>query len=478
MADTIFCHACGEPIPADSNYCEHCGVRLERVVSSRKPVVSTIVGQAQARLQAPAPGAAQLASELSVQLRAPAVTLALTAGALAAATMFAIGVVLNLALPDHTLVGAVGEGKGVISGGFAQMVNFLQAGYGNGVGRVGPALFVVFPIGTCAFAAATQARRTLGLTPSSRLLSGAGVGLVFGLLMLIPALGAGSLADVPGQSEPNALAAVVLGALWGALGGVLGTYYIVRTTLTPGFIAGLVPPTMRASIGTAYLALRPLAVLLAVMTVASTGVWTVETLLNADLRGGSSTPVATIDNAVYAIEHGLDWAELAGLAQFESTGGAAGPAETPVPIGDLSKLKVNSEGRYRLFAFTHALPAYTFIPLVIFLLGSGLALAFAAGGAAAQSRLPATPWAAAAWGSLVGPGWALAMVILDALFSKTLFGRADASSVFWSFLLGGLGIGALGGLVSMQGQQRRGSNEVEVNEAVEAAAATNNLGGQ
>ncbi|MGO9320551.1 MAG: zinc ribbon domain-containing protein [Solirubrobacteraceae bacterium] len=478
MADTIFCHACGEPIPADSNYCEHCGVRLERVVPSRKSVVSTIVSHAQERVQVPAPGTAELASQISVQLRAPTVTLALTAGALAAAGMFAIGVVLNLALPDHTLVGAVGEGKGVISAGFAQMVNFLQTGYGDGVGRVGPALFVVFPIGTCAFAAVAQARRTLGLAPSSRLLSGAGVGLVFGLLMLIPALGAGSLGGVHGGSEPNALAAVFLGALWGALGGLLGTYYIVRTALTPGFIPGLIPPTMRASLGTAYLALRPLAVLLAVMTVASTGVWTVETLLKADLRRGNSTPVATVDNAAYAIEHGLDWAELAGLAQFESTGGTAGSAETPVPIGDLSKLKVNGEGRYRLFGFIHVLPAYTFIPLVTFLLGSGLALAFAAGAAVAQSRLPATLSSAAAWGSLVGPAWALAMVILDALFSKALFGRADGSSVFWSFLLAGLGVGALGGLVSMQGQHRRGSNDVEVKAAVDAVAATNDLGGQ
>jgi hypothetical protein len=472
MADTIFCHACGEPIPGDSNYCEYCGIGLERVVSTRKPVVSAM------RVQVPTSATAELASQLSVQLRTPTVTLALVAGALAAAVMFVIGVALNLALPDHTLVGAVGEGKGVISGGFAQMVNFLQAGYGDGVGRVGPALFIVFPIGTCAFAAATQARRTLGLTPSSRLLSGVGVGVVFGLLMLIPALGAGSLGGVPGGSGPNALAAVVLGTLWGALGAVLGTYYIVRTTLMPGFIPALVPPTMRASITTAYLALRPLGLLLVIMTVASTAVWTVETLLETDLRGGSSTPVATLDNAVYAIEHGLDWTELAGLAQFESAGGTAGAAETPVPIGDLTKLKVNGEGRYRLFGFTDALPAYTFIPLVVFLLGSALVLAFAAGGAAARSHLPATPWAAAAWGSLVGPAWALAMVLLGALFSKTLFGRADASSVFWSFLFGGLGVGALGGFVRTQGQHRRVSNEVDAQVVVDAAAATNNLGEQ
>jgi hypothetical protein len=473
MADTIFCHACGEPLPGDSRYCEHCGVRLERIVSSaRKPVVSAIVGQAQARVQGPTSGTAELASQLSVQLRTPTVTLALIAGA----SMFVIGVALNLALPEDTLVGAVGEGKGVISGGFAQMVNFLQAGYGGGVGRLGPALFIVFPIGTCAFAAATQARRTLGLTPSSRLLSGAGVGLVFGLLMLIPALGAGSLGGVPGASGPNALAAVVLGALWGSLGGVLGTYYIVRTTLMPGFIPALVPPTMRSSIATAYLALRPLALLLAIMTVTSTAAWTVETLLEADHRGGSSTPVAALDNAVYAIEHGLDWTELAGLAQFESTGGLAGAAETPVPIGDLSKLKVNSEGRYRLFGFNDAMPAYTFIPLVVFLLGSALALAFVAGGATARSHLPATPWAAAAWGSLVGPAWALAMVILGALFAKTLFGRADASSVFWSFLLGGLGVGALGGLAGVQGLHRHVTNKGKA--VVDPTAAGNNPGRQ
>jgi hypothetical protein len=297
-----------------------------------------------------------------------------------------------------------------------------------------------------------QARRTLGLATSVRLLSGAGVGLVFGLLMLIPALGAGGLGGPQSTTEPDVLGAVLLGALWGAIGGLLGTYYLVRTALAPGLLAARMPAALNEGARIVYIALRPLLLLLGLMTVIGTISWTVETLLKSDLRDGNSTPVAVIDHAAYAVEHGVHWTELAGLAQFRLVGD--GPSSVPLPIGDISKLKVDNVGHYRLFAFGRAMPAYIFIPLLMVLLGSALFLAFSAGAAVAQSRVPETPWAAAAWGSLVGPTWALAMVILNTLVAKDFFGRANGDSVFGAFLLGGLIVGAVGGLTS-QTQRKR-----------------------
>jgi zinc-ribbon domain len=479
MTDTVFCRHCGEPLAADSKFCEHCGTeqepREEPKIVLPANIVPRQINDARDRVEEIVPGAGELVSQLTTQLRAPVVATALISGMLAAAGMFAVALIFGLVLSDQSLIGLVDQGKGAITAAFAQMVNFLQVGYGEDVGKVGPFLFVVFPIGSCAIAAATQARRTLGLAPLVRLASGAGVGLVFGLLMLIPALGAGGL-DGAQSIEPDVLAAVVLGAVWGALGGLLGTYYVMRTALPSGFLVRLVPAQAREVARTAFLALRPLALLLVLTTTLGTVSWTVETLRESDLRQGSSTPVAVIDDVAYSVEHGVHWTELSGLAQFRIVGEGAGVNGVPVPIGDVSKLKVDGTGRYRLFGFSHAMPTYTFVPLTIFLLASALLMAFGAGAAVAQARLPQTPWAAAAWGCLVGPIWALAMVILNALLARSFFGRADGASVFGSFLLGGLVVGAVGGLVSVQ-SQRRQTMPADVGLGVVAQAKTGSSGG-
>jgi hypothetical protein len=456
MTENI-CSFCGESMVPDSNFCEHCGTKRTEREKPAKSIISKISGDSAplGRLETIAPGTGDLASQLATQLRTPTVSMALIGGAIAWLATFGIGLVLAVLLSKGSLAGSVDQGKGVVGSGFAQMLNFVQSAYGNGVGKLGPAVFVVFPIGACAVAAATQARRTLGLGTLTRLLSGAGVGIVFGLLMLVPALGAGGLGGGPSTVEPNVLGAVLLGVLFGVSGGLLGTYYILRTALEPGFLAGLVPAPVRQVARVVRVALIPLALLLASMTLVGTAAWTVETLVKSDLREGRSTPVATIDAALYGVEHGVHWTELASLAQFRLAGNGDSVAAVPVPVGDIGKIKHNSSGSYRLFGFAHAMPTYTFAPLLIFMLVSALLLALSAGFSTAQSQQPSTPLMAAAWGCLVGPIWALAIVIVNALVAKYFFGRADGGSVFGTFLLGGLVVGAVGGLISLQAQRRR-----------------------
>ncbi len=414
--------------------------------------------QAAERIETLTPGATELAGQLVEQVKTPAVATALAAGAMAAAAVFAVGVLCGLIFSDQSLVGAVDSGKGVITAGLAQMLNFLQVGYSDNVGKLGPALFLVFPIGACAVAAATQAGRTRSLTPTVRLASGAGVGLVFGLLMLIPALASGSLGASAGAEagpgvEPDVLGAVLLGFLWGSLGGLLGTYYAIRRELAPGWLAEQVPAPA-ADVGRTILAaLRPLGVALAVMTVAGTLTWTVETLLKSDLREERSTLVATVDSALYGVEHGLHWTELGGLVEFHSLDGSS--LSLPVPVGDATKVKLNSQGDYRLFGFNSAMPAYTFIPLLIFLIGVLLLLALYAGFAVARVRRATIAWQAGLWGCLVGPIWALALVIVNALIAKDFYGRAVGDSLFGSFLLGGLIVGGVGGLLSARSLRNR-----------------------
>ena len=441
---------------ADARFCEHCGTEREDHEGRLKSAMPKLTSDSPAikRLESVAPGTGDLASQLASQLRTPTVAMSLIGGALAAAATFGIGLVLAIVLSDRSLAGSVDQGKGLLTSGFAQMLNFLQVGYG-GVGKLGPAAFLVFPIGACAVAAATQARRTLGLGATTRLLSGAGVGVVFGLLMLVPALGAGNLGGGPSTSSPDVLGAVLLGVLFGVSGGLLGTYYIMRTALKPGFLTALMPAAVRPAVRLVYVALRPLALLLIVMMLVATATWTVETLIKSNLRESRSIPVAVTDAVVYGVEHGVHWTELSSLSQFRAVGDGVSADSAPVPLGDASKISFDKSGNYRLFGLSHAMPIYAFAPLLIFLLASVLLLALSAGFSIAQVQEPSTPAAAAAWGLLVGPIWAIAMVIINALIAKYFFGRADGSSVFGTFLLGGAVTGAVGGLLSLQAQHRR-----------------------
>lgn len=476
MTDTFYCESCGKQNRADAKFCAHCGVALTTAFSAAHaspppppPPPSPSPGAAGSprpgpdhrpageRVESLSPGATEVASRLAEQLRTPVVAAASISGAIAAAAVFGIGLLMAAVLPDNSLLGIADQGKGEIAAAFAQMLNFVQASYSDSVGKLGPALFVVFPIGACAVAARTQAFRTSGLSAGARLGSGAATGLVFGLLMLIPALATGTIgggsAGYQNGPAPNVLSAVLLGIVWGAVGGLLGAYIAIRPELQAGSLPGPAGPLIGDVVRTIAAALRPLAVALAVMTAIAAIGWTVQTLREQSLREGSSTLVATVDNAAFAVEHGVHWTELGALVQFRAVGDGGSAASFPVPI-DRGPVKTNSSGGYRIFGFNQALATYEFIPLLILVIGIPLLLALNAGFAVARLRGASTPLEAAAWGALVGPIWAVAMVVLNAVIAKEFFGRANGGSVLGMFLLAGAVVGAIGGLLVTQSPQR------------------------
>jgi hypothetical protein len=389
------------------------------------------------------PGSKEFVSQLGEQLRAPAVATALLGGAFAALLTFAVGVGLGVVFSDQSTLGIVDTGKGVVGAGFAQMLNFLQVSYDNGVGKLGPALFVIFPIGFCAFAAFVQARRTRTLTPLARLASGAGVGLVFGLLMLVPALAAGSL-DGDGSASVDAADAVLLGVLWGTVGGLLGTWLALRGQVKSFGIHG--PEWGGDALRTVGVALRPLALAFVLMAVAGTIAWSVEALRKPSVRFGMPAATAAADHAAFAVEHGVHWVELGGLARFSARSFAS-----PVPVGDPTRIKLGQDGAYRVFGLSKAMPAYTFALVLLWTVGFTLMLALSAGFGVARNRGASTPAQGAAWGALVGPTWAMAMLLANALVAGDLFGRAVVGSVFGAFLLGGALVGAAGGALGARG---------------------------
>ncbi|HEY5318326.1 MAG TPA: zinc ribbon domain-containing protein [Solirubrobacteraceae bacterium] len=478
MSTAAFCEACGQPVTAQARFCGHCGTQVGPGTTSglwadagdppaARASASTAAGEgasaapagapaaaagsppkARARVEELAPGAAELASQLATQLRAPAAASALIAGASAAVGVFVIGVVVALGFTDQSLIGLVDNGKGVVTGGFAQMLNFVQTGYSGGSGKVGPALFLAFPIGACAVAAALQARRTRALAPPVRLAAGAGTGLVFGLLMLIPALAVGQLDG----DRPKIVGAVLLGILWGGIGGLLGTRYAIRRDMDEGALAMLMPARARSVAEMILVAARPLAIALAVMALSGGLVWAVQALRWSGVRSDRSTLSAAVDGAAFAVEHGVHWTELGALVEFRPV--AASEVGYPVPA-NLRGLETNGSGQYRLFGFSGALPAYVFIPLMIWLIGIPLLLALYAGFALARQRGAVAPHLGAAWGALVGPIWAVGMVAVNALVAKYEFGLAQGDSVLGMFLLDGIVIGAIGGFLATRAPSRR-----------------------
>jgi zinc-ribbon domain len=471
MSVSVFCESCGRPVTSDAKFCESCGAALRPDPAEPQPSgdrqqrsqTNEAIGtgadmrRAAERLEAVTPGATELASQLAGQIRTPAVTTALVGGAAAAAVVFGIGVLLAIVTTDQSMLGAADVGKGVIKAGFAQMLNFVQASYSHDGGKLGPALFVVFPIAACAIAAVTQAGRTRHARPRIRLMSGAGIGVVFGLLMLVPALATGGRFGDGGSyaQDPNAASAVLLGVLWGSIGGLLGTYYALRRDPEYRGLGRVGPPVVGDVARTILAAMRPLAVVLAVMTIAGGIVWAVQTVRRPSLHARSSTVVATIDHTAFAVEHGLHWTELGGLAQFRSAFGdeVSDPRLYPVPAKS-EKIKLGKNFEYRLFGFSDALPAYVFLPLVAFVIGIPLVFALYAGFAVARLRGAAAPLIGAAWGALVGPIWAITIVVIHALIAKDVFGRAQGDSAFGMFLLGGAVIGAIGGLIATQSRSR------------------------
>ncbi len=439
-APTGRCAVCDAPVYGTDTHCAGCAPVAPPAPSARsgldpRPAIE--------RLEVLTPGSKELVSQLREQLRAPAVATALLGGALAAVLVFAVGVGLGVVFSDQSTLGAVDTGKSVVNAGFAQMLNFLQVGYDGGVGKLGPALFVVFPIGFCALAAYAQARRTRTLAPLARLASGAGVGLVFGVLMLVPALAAGSLAGGEGAASVGAADAVLLGVLWGVIGGLLGTCLALRWKIGP--IPVDVPAWGRDAVRTAGVALRPLALAFVLLAVAGTVAWSVEALRKPSVRFGMPAATAAADHATFAVEHGVHWLELGGLARFRANG-----FTSPVPVGDVARIKAGGDGAYRVFGLSPAMPGYTFALVVLFTIGITLLLALSAGFGLARTREATTPAQGAAWGALVGPAWAIAMLLANALVAGNLFGRAVVGSVFGSFLIGGALAGAAGGALGVR----------------------------
>jgi hypothetical protein len=174
--------------------------------------------------------------------------------------------------------------------------------------------------------------------------------------------------------------------------------------------------------------------------------------------GRSATAVA-IENGLYVSEHSLNFAALGGVTTFDppTTFGALGLA-APVakvdevigaPPEDASKREIEEfePSSYNLLDYKDALPATVFVPALGLIL---VVLLFAtdAGFSVARNRAVARPEEGFAWGLIVGPLWALAVIALNVVLLKEIGGEAQSSSLVVSFLVAGAIGGGFGGFLS------------------------------
>ncbi|HYH90005.1 MAG TPA: hypothetical protein VEX67_12275 [Solirubrobacteraceae bacterium] len=374
----------------------------------------------------------------------PAVVAAGVIGVGTFAAVFVAGFILA-ALPDASLIGFLGVNAGYVEEAFRQMVQLVLAGFENdalfeafrNTSRVAPGLFALVPTLTALYLARAQLQRLRGESLGLRLGVAVGGAVVFAFLMIIPALLTGDINASVGQ-------AFGYGLLWALVGALTGTVLAAP----PAVPDEKVPPRGRAVAGAALTALRPLGLALLVTTALGTAIWIVNVATDSDTRGSRSLPIALVDTALYAVDHGVHTFELGTLAAFERRSLEPAVLSLPLPAEDPEEILGNSSETFRLFAYRDGASAIVFLLMLVVLIAIPLTAALFAGFTVARERAASSPALGAAWGALVGPVWAITLALLNGLLQDTLYGHAQGESVFGIVLVLGALVGALGGFLA------------------------------
>jgi hypothetical protein len=395
--------------------------------------------------QRSAPAQAELVDQLGRLGQTPAVVAAGVIGVGTFAVVFVAGFVLA-ALPDASLIGFLGADAGYVEEAFRQMVQLVLGGFENdalfeafrSTSRVAPGLFALVPTLTALYLARAQLTRLRGASLGLRLGVAAGGALLFALLMILPALLTGDINASIGQ-------AFGYGLLWALIGALTGT---VLAAPPSGTAAEKVPARGRVFVDAALTALKPLGLALFVTTALGTTVWIVNVAADSETRGSRSLPIALVDSALYAVDHGVHTFELGSLAAFERRSLEPAVLALPLPAEEPEEILGTSSEPYRIFAYRDGTSAIVFLLMLVVLIGIPVCAALLAGFTVARERAATSPVAGAAWGALVGPVWAIVLAILNALLQDTLYGHAQGESVFGIVLVLGALIGGLGGFLA------------------------------
>lgn len=496
MAQVAYCGRCGEEISATAKFCKHCGadqgqfeaepptaampaepvqppppppepVREEPVeplpvpagaATESPPRTSSTAAGVRETAERFAPGSDELLGQLGGYLRTPGVALAGLSALIGFGVCLAAGLLFALVLPSGSFL-STAAGAGIFKETMAQATSFLQVNMRlpefHSTVRTVPVLFVLIPVLGVAGGVVALSDRTGGMPARERMLWAAAAAVPFAFLMLVLAVSVGSaqfdLFNTDLEFSPGSV--FLFGLLWGGVGGALGMLYVLRRS---GETAGALSPRVARVLEAAWVTLRPLFVALLLVAVLGTAIWVVQMMREDGYREfpPRSTGVAVVEQVAYAGDHGVDILPLGAGANERLAGWPAIPIATD-QLSDLpSEPAADSASDYNLFDFSDTMPAWLFVPMLLVLIGIPALLALYAGFALVRLLGEQRRERAAAWGALVGPVWAVAMVLLEALARKDVVGNPVGDSTFVAFLLGGAVLGALGGLLASQGVAR------------------------
>lgn len=158
---------------------------------------------------------------------------------------------------------------------------------------------------------------------------------------------------------------------------------------------------------------------------------------------------ATVENSLFAVEHGVHGIALGTFAKFSPQ-----PFIYAMPVPVTKVDRVVGKGGYRITDYKPAIPAWLFIVGLIALIAVPAFLALNAGFACARAAGASTWGQRLAWGLVPVPIWAAGMVALNALANKTddyaVFGLGNGGSVLGMTVLFTAVLGILGGALAGQ----------------------------
>ena len=359
--------------------------------------------------------------------------------------MFVAGFVLA-ALPDASLIGFLGADAGYVQEAFRQMVQLVLAGFENdalfdafrNTSRVAPGLFALVPTLTALYLARAQLGRLRELRPR---LPARGR-----RRRRVPVRAADDHPRAPDRRHQRRRSA--RRSATGCCGRSSARSRARCSPRRPPSRPRRSPRAAVRSARAALTALKPLGLALLVTTVLGTALWIVNVATDGDTRGSRSLPIALVDTALYAVDHGVHTFELGTLAAFERRALQPEVLALPLPAEDPQEIIGVSSETFRLFAYRDGTGAVVFLLMLVVLIGIPLTAALYAGFLVAREREATAPLLGAAWGALVGPVWAIVLALLNGLLQDTLFGHAQGESVFGIVLVFGALIGAAGGFLA------------------------------
>lgn len=410
----------------------------------------------------------------------PGVIVAAGAAAITALVMLLIGLLLAVALPKASIVSVEIIDGSTIKAAFrgaasATLATFDVTGVSYVI-RIMPALFTLLLLIVCAGSVRALSAFVPGvreMVAKQRLLWGIATGVPLAILMLVFGLVSKESPSDGVTLAVSTASLVLLSLLWGALGGFAGALWALHGEGRLGEIQ--LSPSAARALGVLRGALVPLAALLAVCAVVGTSVWVIQVARDAGNMkaiaasyAGTDDPASTggliVDTILFSPDNGIHFAELGAGAQFHTpifdALGLPAPVTKAREVYDADDAReflqsgdadtLTPEGSFRIFNYSGALPAALFIAsflLSLLVLAAALwagyrvarAAAAVSGGSLGRSL---------AFGALVGPIWAVTMIALNALIQKDITGKAVGLSVGLNFLVIGVLLGALGGLIA------------------------------